>query len=87
MAARTQLLLTPTHVGAVLRSSRKAAKTSQAELAVSLGLSQARISHLEQNPKQLSLEQLMAWCAALGLELYVGTKDAQFESQGKKPAW
>ncbi|WP_033447357.1 helix-turn-helix domain-containing protein, partial [Bordetella bronchiseptica] len=43
-------------------------------LASRIGLSQSRVSHLELNAHQLSVEQLLAWCAALGLELTIATR-------------
>lgn len=88
MVARPQLLTIPSQLGAVLRSSRRARRLSQTELARRIGLSQARVSYLEQHPQDVSFEQLMAWCSALGLELYVAPKGNGPESRGTStPAW
>lgn len=56
-------------VGNALRSARKARKLSQAQLAGRMGLSQNRLSELERNPGALSLDQLLALCTHLGLQL------------------
>jgi len=47
---------------------------SQAALAARLGLSQSRVSHLELHAHELSVQQLLTWCAALGLELSIGRR-------------
>ena len=44
-------------------------RDAQADVAARLGLSQNRVSHLESHPDELSFRQLLAWCAAVGLEL------------------
>lgn len=74
MPARYQALMTASQLGQVLQASRRSGKLSQAELAARVGVSQSRVSHLEHHPEALSVEQLMAWCAALGLELALGPK-------------
>lgn len=43
-------------------------------MAVRLGLSQNRVSYLEQHPDELSFKQLLGWCAAVGLELRLGER-------------
>ncbi|PPU82853.1 XRE family transcriptional regulator [Xanthomonas sacchari] len=68
------VLVTATQLGATLQAARKAQGLTQAALAGRLGLSQSRVSHLELNAHALSVEQLLAWCAALGLELTIGTR-------------
>lgn len=56
-------------LGVVLTSARKARGWSQATLGHRIGLRQSRVSHLEQHPDELSVAQLLDWCAALGFEL------------------
>ncbi|QNH19728.1 helix-turn-helix protein [Xanthomonas sp. GW] len=68
------VLVTATQLGATLQAARKAKGLTQSALASRLGLSQSRVSHLELNAHALSVEQLLAWCAALGLELTIGTR-------------
>lgn len=66
--------LSTTQLGAALRSARKGQGLTQAQLAERLNMSQSRVSHLEQNPGQLSVDQLLDTCAALGLELTIGLR-------------
>jgi len=67
-------LVTAGQLGSMLQAARKAQGLTQSALAVRIGLSQSRVSHLELNAHELSVEQLLAWCAVLGLELAVGTR-------------
>lgn len=64
-------VLTSTQLGAILHAERKAKGLTQSALAARIGLSQSRVSHLEQNADELSVQQLLAWCAVLDLELSV----------------
>ena len=61
-------LVTATQLGQWLRAARKRRGLTQAEVAARLGLSQNRISHLEAHADELSLRQLLTWCAVVGLE-------------------
>lgn len=69
-------LMTSQQLGLELKAARKARKLTQSDLAARLGLSQSRISHLELHAEELSIEQVMAWCAVVGLELAIGTRGA-----------
>lgn len=71
-----QLLTTPSQLGQVLQSARRAAKLSQTDLAARLDVSQSRISHMELNPGSISAYQLLALMSVLGLELVVQDKRA-----------
>ena len=71
---RQQVLITPLQLGQILQASRKAKGLSQSALATRLGLSQQRVSELELGAGNLSVEQLLAWCAVLGLELSIGLR-------------
>mgnify|MGYP001159352986 CR=1 FL=1 len=75
MSARTQSLVTASQLGVVLRGARKSHKLTQAQLAERLGLSQRRGSELEREPGTLSVDQLLAMCAQLGLQLSVQPRD------------
>lgn len=75
MSARTQSLVTTSQLGVVLRGARKSLKLTQAQLAERLGLSQRRVSELEREPGTLSVDQLLAMCAQLGLQLSVQPRD------------
>jgi HTH-type transcriptional regulator/antitoxin HipB len=74
MPKRHQVLLATPQLGQTLLAARKARGMSQAALASRLGLSQPRVSFLEQNAGDLSVDQLLAWCAILGLELSIGSR-------------
>lgn len=71
MITRTQPIATATQLGTLLQGARKSRKLTQAQLAERLGLSQRRISELELAPGTLSVDQLLAICAQLGLQLSV----------------
>lgn len=80
-------LVTATQLGAVLQAARKAQGLTQSALAIRIGLSQSRVSHLELNAHELSVEQLLAWCAALGLELTIGTRGSAALSATSTTEW
>jgi HTH-type transcriptional regulator / antitoxin HipB len=65
-----------TQVGASLQGRRKALKLSQAEVASRLGLSQNRLSELENHPQTMTVEQLLALLNVLGLEMALGDRRA-----------
>lgn len=79
MHPRYQALMTASQLGQLLLSARKARKISQTSLASRLNLGQSRVSHLEQHANELSVEQLMAWCSALGLEIAIGPRGGKAE--------
>lgn len=56
-------------LGLLLQSARKAAHFTQARLACQMGLSQSRLSKIEQNPGSATVQQLLAWCGVLDIEL------------------
>jgi HTH-type transcriptional regulator/antitoxin HipB len=90
MQPALQPLTTSRNLGWMLQSVRKSKKLTQSQLASRVGVSQSRISHLEQHPEELSLQQLMAWCSALGLELAIGAKGSSASpaaAPGKPAAW
>ena len=74
MTSTSPPLVTAGQLGSMLLAARKAQGLTQSALASRIGLSQSRVSHLELNAHELSVEQLLAWCAALGLELAVGAR-------------
>ncbi len=73
-ATASQLILTTPQLGQLLLSARKRRKLTQTAVAQRLGLSQNRISHLEQHPDEISVKQLLTWCSAIGLELRLGER-------------
>jgi len=62
-------------LGTLLQGTRKSLKLTQAQLGERLGLSQRRVSELERAPGTLSVDQLMALCAQLGLQLTVQSRE------------
>jgi HTH-type transcriptional regulator/antitoxin HipB len=68
-ANASQLIITAPQLSQLLLSARKRRKLTQTTVAHRLGLSQNRISHLEQHPDEISVKQLLSWCAVIGLEL------------------
>ncbi len=72
----THPLLTATQLGLLLRAARKRRGLTQAEVGARLGLSQNRVSHLEGHADELSVKQLLTWCAVVGLELSVAERQS-----------
>ena len=62
-AATPHLLLTASQLGQLLVSTRKRHKLTQAAVANRVGLSQNRISYLEGHADEISVKQLLSWCA------------------------
>jgi HTH-type transcriptional regulator / antitoxin HipB len=77
----SQPLVTALQLGVLLKTARKHRKLTQADVARRLGLSQNRVSHLEQHPEELSFKQLLGWCAVVGLELHLGDRPDPVETQ------
>lgn len=87
MPPSSHTLVTAVQLGSVLQAARKAQGLTQSALAGRIGLSQSRVSHLELNAHELSVEQLMAWCATLGLELTIGTRGNPAASSTLQTDW
>lgn len=68
-ASAAQPLLTAIQLGQMLRTARKQRGLTQAEVGARLSLSQNRVSHLEGHADEISVKQLLTWCAVVGLEL------------------
>lgn len=75
MAPRIQPIVTASQLGTLLQSARKSRKLTQAQVGARLGLSQKRVSELELAPGTLSVDQLLAICAQLGLQLSVQPRE------------
>jgi HTH-type transcriptional regulator/antitoxin HipB len=76
-----QVLSTPSQLGPLLKSGRRAAGLSQTDLARRMGISQSRISHMELHPESVSLDQLLALFGLLGIELMVRSKSGAQPAQ------
>ena len=57
-----------------MRSPRNLASLSQADLVARIGLSQKRVSSLELDPSSITVSQLLAITAELGLEVMLQTQ-------------
>ena len=77
-----QPLLTAMQLGQLLRAARKQRGLTQAEVGARLGLSQNRVSHLEGHADELSVKQLLTWCAVVGLELSLAPRHALVPAAG-----
>ncbi|CAB3769939.1 helix-turn-helix domain-containing protein [Paraburkholderia humisilvae] len=81
----SQPLVTALQLGQLLKAARKRRKLTQAEVAARLGLSQNRISYLEQHADELSFRQLLGWCTTVGLELWLGERESP--ESASKTGW
>lgn len=68
-------------LGPVLRSLRKAKGWSQAQLGQQVGLSQERISAIENHPEKVSLDTLLTVAMALDAQFSLGA----LEGRGTAP--
>ena len=87
MSPSPHTLITAVQLSSVLQAARKAQGLTQSALASRIGLSQSRVSHLELNAHELSVEQLLAWCAALGLELTIGSRGGHASPSNPRTDW
>jgi len=62
---------TPTQLKIALRSLRQAQGLNQSELGRKVGLSQERISAIENHPERVTTDQLLTLLMALGMELVI----------------
>jgi len=69
-------VLTAASLGRILQSARKTQGLNQTQLAARVGISQARMSALEREPGTISVDQLLAICSSLGLQLSLAPRDA-----------
>lgn len=78
MDASTARLIfcTAFQLGQHLRYARRRKKLTQRDVANQMNLSQNRISYLELHPEDISVQQLLSWCAIVGLELSIGEREA-----------
>lgn len=87
MSNRTQPIVTAAQLGGLLHSARKGRKLTQTQLAARLGISQTRLSDLELAPGTLSVDQLLALCAQLGLQLSLQPRDQIAPSPASGTDW
>ena len=65
------IIKTPHQLKAVLRSLRRGRGLNQSEFGRKIGLSQERISAIENHPERLTTDQLLTILMALGMELVI----------------
>lgn len=75
-------LATAQQAADILRKRRKAKGISQTELAFKLGLSQARVSAIENDPASLTIERLIALANILDLEVVLRDRTSKSQSPG-----
>ena len=75
MPVATPVVTAASH-GRILQSARKSQGLNQTQLAARVGVSQARLSALEREPGTISVDQLLAMCSSLGLQLSIAPRDA-----------
>jgi HTH-type transcriptional regulator/antitoxin HipB len=76
-----QILTLSDQLSPLLQAARKSAKLTQSDLAKRLDLSQSRMSAIELDPAGMRLDQLLAICSTLQLELVLQTKEGPMPSQ------
>jgi HTH-type transcriptional regulator/antitoxin HipB len=68
------ILFQPLQIGRLLRARRKRLGLTQEQLARRLGISQNRLSDLERSPEHITLDRMLEWTYALGLNLFTSTE-------------
>ena len=87
MTTRTQTIVTAAQLGTLLHGARKSRKLTQSKLAARLGISQSRLSDLERMPGSLSVDQLLALCGQLGLQLSLEALEGKAAPRIKHTEW
>lgn len=70
------IVRTSGQLGPILKQLRKAAGWSQSALGQKIGLSQERISAIENHPERVTVDQLLTVLMALDAQLAVENRDA-----------
>lgn len=70
-----QKISTSQQMGRILTARRKAVGLTQAHVAAQLGISQNRLSEIENLPGHLTLDRLLALAGILGLELTLQARE------------
>ena len=73
---------TPTQLKTVLRSLRRAQGLNQSEFGRKVGLSQERISAIENHPERVTTDQLLTLLMALGMELVIKPRSLEANPPG-----
>jgi HTH-type transcriptional regulator / antitoxin HipB len=73
---------TPAQLKTALGSLRRAAGLSQSEFGRKIGLSQERISAIENHPERITTDQLFTLLMALGMELVIKPRSMEASPPG-----
>jgi HTH-type transcriptional regulator/antitoxin HipB len=73
---------TPTQLKTALRSLRQAQGLNQSEFGRKVGLSQERISAIENHPERVTTDQLLTLLMALGMELVIKPRSLEAKPPG-----
>lgn len=87
MAGSTPLhvIRTPQQLGPLLRSLRKQAGLTQADVAGQLGVTRQAVSELENRPEAATFERLMRLCGVLRVEFALQTRGTS--RPDRAPEW
>ncbi|HEV7137627.1 MAG TPA: XRE family transcriptional regulator [Steroidobacteraceae bacterium] len=73
---------TPAQLTAALRALRRAQGLNQSELGRKVGLSQERISAIENHPERMTVNQLLTLLMAAGMELVIKPRSLETSTSG-----
>jgi HTH-type transcriptional regulator / antitoxin HipB len=73
---------TPGQLKTALRALRRTQRLNQSELGRKIGLSQERISAIENHPERVTTDQLLTLLMALGVELVIRPRSTQANPSG-----
>lgn len=81
-----RLVHSPEQLATLLKTTRKARRLTQGELAARMGLSANRFSELESDLGALTVQRLFELTQALGLEVFIAAADSPASPAADAPA-
>jgi len=82
-----RLVHSPEQLAVLLKTTRKARRVTQGELAARMGLSANRFSELESDLGALSVQRLFELTQALGLEIFIANADSPAADAATAAQW
>ena len=82
-----RLVHSPEQLAVLLKTTRKARRVTQGELAARMGLSANRFSELESDLGALSVQRLFELTQALGLEIFIANADSPAAGAATAAQW
>jgi HTH-type transcriptional regulator / antitoxin HipB len=82
-----RLVHSPEQLAVLLKTTRKARRLTQGELATRIGLSANRFSELESDLGALSVQRLFELTQALGLEIFIANADSPAADAATAAPW